>query len=124
MSQKTSWNDEPLSDRIWFKALGAIALLFTTGFVFRDAENSGWDPFLVFAGAWGNINFALILLYGGRRVWDGYTKFGISGIALWLLLGLQAITLCGPLFMTVIPIPLIFPIWIAFSDCWRCGSYD
>ena len=82
MTTKPSWNDEPLSDRLWFKIIGAIALVFTILIVRWDASNSGWYPFLVFAGGWGNINFALILLFGARRVYNGYADFGITGVAL------------------------------------------
>ena len=124
MSAKPSWNDEPLSDRIWFKLVGAIALVVTIGIMNRDASNSGWYPFLVYVVGWGNVNFALILLFGARSVYDGYVNFGINGVALVLLLGLQAFCLCAPLFFFVFTIPLILPVWIAFSDCMKGVSSD
>ena len=124
MKTKASWNDEPLSDRIWFKLVGAVALAFNIGIMNWDASNSGWYPFLVYVVGWGNVNFALILLFGARRVYDGYVDFGINGVALLLLLGFQAFSLCAPLFVFVFTIPLIFPVWIAFSDCMKGGRSD
>ena len=138
---KSSKTDKHLSDKLWFKAAGAAIFALQIQGLAELAKGKIFtfqNSIEFFLLIWGTINFALLLILGGKWVKKTYANIGISRIVLWALLTVCAIfcalTSCyqfihlaerwQPLIALLGLLAIAIHICIIFIDCARSSTKE